>query len=513
MSTHHAMSSFRLSTICQRVLVCAVAVMSISAQAAITNFSFPAQTGVALSSTVTSATTGALSGTGGPIPVTISPAGATFSISGGAFGTVGNINDTQTLAVQVTSSATYNTLIPVTVTIGASQAVFNVTTLIAPVTGVGFTQINNVQPSSVQTSETVTIGGLAPATSAPITISGGTYSKNGGAYVSTAGSVVNGDTLTLQLTASSSYSMLSQAAVSIGGAGFTFSVTTIPATGLPGTFTAPTALPVSISGLSSQPNFSNLSNGIGPNVATRTALMLTNALGMPLQYVSQSSQGTAVLSGFNGGNLAFMPVSVQTDNRAGGVYPVGNGQYQVVAPTTVVVTGQPPSIAVTIAPALVHLDQLLALLPGVAASLQSNGVIVATYNGVTYAVQPSAQVQIAPATGAARLFVGNDGLYRFIDAQGNSQVLYPAFADVDTMRNTVVPSMFAGGSATIQLDGTARLLVNGQAFKMGPDITLGGVPADRAGQSWWAEGANRYRMLNQQPTVAGSSQGFGITSP
>jgi hypothetical protein len=224
-------------------------------------------------------------------------------------------------------------------------------------------------------------------------------------------------------------------------------------------------------------------------------------LGTSLQYLGQSAQGTVTLSGYNGGNLAFMPLSYQTgDTRATGIYAVGNGQYQAVF------SGQ----SVLMAPALVHLDQLLALLPGVVASQADTGVIVANYNGQIYAVLPGVEVQLAAPTGTARLVFGNDGRYHFIDAQGNSQTLYPAFAEAATLRG-LVPSIVSGSAVTMQLDGTAVLGINGQNSALVPDIILGGVPPQNAGQSWWQESAKRYRLLNvQQPVAIGTSQGLTL---
>ena len=159
-----------------------------------------------------------------------------------------------------------------------------------------------------------------------------------------------------------------------------------------------------------------LGGGVGPAFTVDMVAMISSALGMPLQFVEQNAQGTVVLSGFNGGNLSFVPLSFQTgDPRPNGVYPVANGQYRVVR------NGQ----SLAIAPALVHLEQLAALLPGVVASQNEYGVLRAMVNGVFYVVQPSVAVQTETPTGAARLVMGTDGYFHFIDAMGNNQVLYP----------------------------------------------------------------------------------------
>jgi hypothetical protein len=78
--------------------------------------------------------------------------------------------------------------------------------------------------STTVTSNTITIAGIDAKTS--ISITGGTYSINGGTYISSSVSVSNGDTVTLQLTSSGSYSTTTNALLTIGGVSDIFSVTT-----------------------------------------------------------------------------------------------------------------------------------------------------------------------------------------------------------------------------------------------------------------------------------------------
>jgi hypothetical protein len=208
-----------------------------------------------------------------------------------------------------------------------------------------------------------------------------------------------------------------------------------------------------------------------------------------------------VLAGFNGGSLAFIPYGfLSGDGRPNGIYPVGNGQYQLVR------NGQ----QLTLAPALVNLHQLTALLPGAVVSQSGSGAITATLNGVIYVVQASFGVQLDPASGVAQLVVGADGLLHFIDAQGNNQVLYPAFAEPDALRN-VLRSLDLLATLNIQLDGTAAIVFNGQPYTLVPDMILQAVPADRAGQDWWQESATRYRVSNvERFPWRVWSQGFSV---
>ena len=91
-----------------------------------------------------------------------------------------------------------------------------------------FTDQVNVALSTVSTSNSITVSGIDAA--APISISGGTYSINGGAYTNTSGTVSNGNTVTAQVISSGSYSTTANATLTIGGVSDTFSVTTLAAT-------------------------------------------------------------------------------------------------------------------------------------------------------------------------------------------------------------------------------------------------------------------------------------------
>jgi len=258
-------------------------------------------------------------------------------------------------------------------------------------------------------------------------------------------------------------------------------------------------LPVTIPGTTLLPSIVNMAAGEGPAFMAELVAMLSNALGQPLQLIGQNALGTVTLSGFNGGKLAFVPSNYQGsgDPRANGIYPLGDGRYQVVR------NGQ----SLVITPALVSPDQLLALLPGVSLRQAENGVLIATFNGVIYAVQPGVQVQPDTATGNARLVMGADGYWHFIDAQGNHQILFPAFADPVALRNALL-ALDASGTSAIQLDGTAAIVFQGQRYTLVPDLTLTGVPTERVGQMAWSEGAARFWVVNNQPL--GTAQGLTV---
>ena len=211
-----------------------------------------------------------------------------------------------------------------------------------------------------------------------------------------------------------------------------------------------------------------------------------------------------MLRGYQGGSLAFVPHSyLDGDNRANGIYPQGDGRFQVV------VNGK----SLTVAPALVHLDQLVALLPGVQVVQVvqgDNGVLTAYVGGVAYVVQPSLLVQTAAQGGAARLELGSDGFYRFIDAQGHAQILYPAFREPSMLR-AALQRIDPLATFSINLDGTATVQVQGHSWTLVPDLILTGVPADRLGQLWWQDLVLRYYYVNAQfQPVSGMAQGVTL---
>lgn len=87
-----------------------------------------------------------------------------------------------------------------------------------------FTDITGATRSTQYTSNAITVAGVDA--DADITITGGTYSKNGGAYTSDAGTVSSSDDISVRVTSSGSYSTAVDAVLTIGGVSDTYTVTT-----------------------------------------------------------------------------------------------------------------------------------------------------------------------------------------------------------------------------------------------------------------------------------------------
>src|SRR6185503_12999441 len=113
-------------------------------------------------------------------------------------------------------------------TIGGVAAAFTVTTEAAPADttpdSFSFAAQTGVTRSATATSNTITVAGIS--TAATISVTGGEYSINGGAYTASAGTVSNGQTVTVRQTASGSYATTTSATLTIGGVAAAFSVTT-----------------------------------------------------------------------------------------------------------------------------------------------------------------------------------------------------------------------------------------------------------------------------------------------
>ncbi len=87
-----------------------------------------------------------------------------------------------------------------------------------------FEPVTGARLSSTQTSNAVTISGIDKAT--PISVSGGTYSVNGGSFTADASTVRNGDNVMVREVAASAPATATTATVTIGGVSGMYSVTT-----------------------------------------------------------------------------------------------------------------------------------------------------------------------------------------------------------------------------------------------------------------------------------------------
>lgn len=185
-------------------------------------FSFVEQSAAELGSTVTSDVI-VITGINTSVPISID--GGEYSIAGGAFtSAAGTVSDNQSVRVQVTASEAFSTSVSAVLTVGDLSATFTVTTRAADTTPDAFEfpmSIGAMRDAWV-VSNTVTITGVEIPV--PISVENGEYSIDGGAFTAAEGTISEGQSLALRTRASSTYSKLAQARVTVGTVSAEFEV-------------------------------------------------------------------------------------------------------------------------------------------------------------------------------------------------------------------------------------------------------------------------------------------------
>ncbi|WP_196137585.1 BspA family leucine-rich repeat surface protein [Aliikangiella sp. G2MR2-5] len=186
-------------------------------------FSFAEVTNAEVSSVVESESV-TISGVDEAVSVSIS--GGEYSIDGGNYTSgSGSIDSGQTIQLRVTASENFATDIEATVMIGGVSGIFIVTTKNDTTPNAfSFIPQTEVSPESSVESNSVTISGITDT--APVNISGGEYAIDGGDFTSVAGTISNGQSVVVRLTASAQPETTSEATLTVGDVEAVFSVTT-----------------------------------------------------------------------------------------------------------------------------------------------------------------------------------------------------------------------------------------------------------------------------------------------
>lgn len=153
--------------------------------------------------------------------------GGEYSInSGGWASSATTVNNGDTVKVRGTSSASFSTAVDVALTIGGVSDTFTITTAAEDTTPAAFDlgDQTGAELSTVYQSNEITVAGINSA--ADLTITGGEYQINGGAWASTATTVSVDDTVSVRGTSSASYLTAVNVALTIGGVSDTFTITT-----------------------------------------------------------------------------------------------------------------------------------------------------------------------------------------------------------------------------------------------------------------------------------------------
>lgn len=210
-------------------------------------FTFIDQTDVAPSTPIDSNAI-IVAGINSAAPITI--LNGEYSINGAAFTSAdGTVNVGDSIIVRQTSSSAFATPTTATLTIGGVSDDFTVTTFAEDTTPDQFTFVDqtDVTLSTAVDSNAITVAGInSPAL---ISIVGGEYSINGGAFTSGNGIVNNGESVIVRQTSSASFNTTTDATLTIGGVSDTFSVITIgePGDTTPNPFTFTDQTDVAIS--------------------------------------------------------------------------------------------------------------------------------------------------------------------------------------------------------------------------------------------------------------------------
>jgi len=186
-------------------------------------FTFTNMTGAALSSVVGSSEI-VISGINTVAFVSIT--GGEYSVNGGGYtAALGPVVNGQTVRVRLNSSGLFSTQVSAVLTVGGVSATFSATTLAADAVpdAFPFARKTNATRGAWVVSDSVAIAGIN--TSSPVSIDNGEYSIAGGAYTSAAGSIGPGQSLVVRTRASSNYSRITRARVTIGTVTSDFDVT------------------------------------------------------------------------------------------------------------------------------------------------------------------------------------------------------------------------------------------------------------------------------------------------
>ncbi|MES2581944.1 MAG: fibronectin type III domain-containing protein [Pseudomonadota bacterium] len=283
------------------------------------------------------------------------------------------------------------------------------------------------------------------------------------------------------------------------GAASAASNSVTPAVPVVATPFTPLTPPAPVPGVSGVPSVVDMSTGSGPAMGSCTADVVRQALGGSATYIGQTASGATQIL-WNGQIISFYPLAASTSNA--GTTGIRN---QSLNPLDVISSCG----TLTVTPAVYSMNELGATLTGMGLTAQINpqGVITVVVNGTVFAVRPD--FVVTPGTpGAPRLFVGADGLYRFTDSAGNTQIMRPAFVDPAALQTQIG---LLGGSMNVQVDGTVFLILGGQNLTLTADLTLGIIAPAHATHYQWQDGPNHYvyRILAQP--YANYSQGATLT--
>ncbi len=282
------------------------------------------------------------------------------------------------------------------------------------------------------------------------------------------------------LTANTTYDVYLVAQDAAGNLSVAASVTTLTTAPVPVPFVTLPAAP-SVPGIGGLPSVLDMTRGAAPAISSCLMDTVRQMLGGNPVYLGQTATGEVRVA-LNGQIIAFYPLSAtQTDNRTVGVHPQSTNPLDVVTSCG----------TLNVTPALFNPvgfgAQLLSM--GLTAQIDAQGLIIVLINGVYHVGRPDFVVTPGQPGGPS-LAMGSDGLFRFIDSNGNSQIIRPAVLDPAALQAQI---SLLGGAMVVQLDGTVLMAAGVSPEKvLTPDYALGLIPSREQGINWWQDSATHY---------------------
>jgi hypothetical protein len=177
------------------------------------------------SNTVTMALTGCSAGA----PISIAGNSGQYKINSGSYtASAGTVANGDSVKVKQTSSGSADTLTTTTLTVAGSTQPYNVTTAGCSASIPTFTAVTGATTATEYTSNTVTVTLTNCPSGAAISIAGnsGLYKINSGSYTASAGTVANGDSVTVKQTSSGSGGTKTTTTLTVAAATQGYDVTT-----------------------------------------------------------------------------------------------------------------------------------------------------------------------------------------------------------------------------------------------------------------------------------------------
>lgn len=148
---------------------------------------------------------------------------------------------------------------------------------------------------------------------------------------------------------------------------------------------------------------------------------------------------------------------------------------------------------------------LKAIDPAATVQIRSSGAIQMRLQGADYVCAPGSNASGGGASKQTPTFtVDSSGLFGFVDSSGAKQTLYPVFADISVVDQTV-KALDGSGEVTDSGSGNATMTMSGASYTLKPEYLLETAPDSHSDELWWTDGAKLYLRYND-----GTAQSFTI---